>query len=103
MVFVLAICARWYVRDAMQAAESDYGQHTCLNHDASSLRKNSLAAAYKDTTSVLPPKEEPTHGFKYFPLWIDIQKLCNGINRCSSQAFNEVETVPSYRKNESQN
>jgi hypothetical protein len=25
MAFVLVICARWYVRDAMQAAQSDDG------------------------------------------------------------------------------
>jgi hypothetical protein len=65
----------------------------------SSLQKDSLARTYKRTIVVPPHKEEPTHGFEYFPLWLDIKALWFGINWCFSQAFAGFEAVAGWGRN----
>jgi hypothetical protein len=74
----------------------------CKNSSHSSLRKNSLAVAYKTTTLVSPSKEERSHGFEYFPLWLGIKALWCGIDWCFNQALDGVEAVAKLRKNENQ-
>jgi hypothetical protein len=69
----------------------------------SSLQKNSLAAAYKITTPGSQAKEEPTHGFEYFPLWLGIKVFWGAINWCFSQALNVIEAMTKLRKNDYRN
>jgi hypothetical protein len=45
------------------------------------------------------PREEPTHGFQYFPLWLAIKALWFGIDWCFNQVFDGFEAIERMRRN----